>query len=886
MVDDEPELLEQAKIFLESELEGLELHPTSSPMDAAEKVEERTFDAVISDYQMPGMDGLELLKKIREVNMDIPFIIFTGRGHEEVAIRALNLGADRYLRKGGDPRSLYGLLARALEQEVMYKKVRQREKKLLRNLRQLTNTTPVGVLLLNDIGVIKFCNPEAEEILGFTEEDLKGTQFMIDHVEPLTYQGEPIPKSEHPFSLLEDELDSIYGLEVMIVKDDTPSYLSINIAPLFHEETLDGAVVAIEDITEMIRSQEKLAESERKYRTLVSNLPGLAYRCRYDEYWTMELISDGCEELTGHLPSELIGNRSLTYEDLIHPDDRAMVRSKIDRAVAEETDFQITYRLLSSRDKIKWVVEHGKAVYGPGGKPEALEGMILDITDQKDIKQRLAKNERFLASIFESLREGICVLDTEHRVVKVNRAMEEMFPGLVPFEGKRCHQVFLGSDEPCDDCVKETTLDLQKGVKKLVEIGDTDSARWLELNHYPQVDVETGANEAVIISVENVTGQRIAIEKMEREKELVETLLDALPVYFVAIDPEGEVKYVNRMLADALGYQEEDMLGKDYLSHFVPEEERLHVDDIFSNIVDESEETINENRILTKDGDTLLVEWRGRPLLDGEGSTEYFFGVGIDITEKKRKEEELKKYRDHLEKLVDERTKKIELMNEDLKSFTYSVTHDLRAPLRAIMGFAQAVWEDHGDVIDEEGMEYLERVNNAAGRMDLMIQDLMDYSRLSRKELKLTSISPEGIFQDVMEELEDEIKKKGAEVRLEGELPCIKAHEDTLQQVFYNIVSNAIKFVDEGVEPRVKIWGDESEDRVKIYIQDNGIGIKKEAQETIFQPFERLHGRETYPGIGIGLSIAKRAVERMGGVMGLDSAPDEGSTFWVEMMRG
>lgn len=236
-----------------------------------------------------------------------------------------------------------------------------------------------------------------------------------------------------------------------------------------------------------------------------------------------------------------------------------------------------------------------------------------------------------------------------------------------------------------------------------------------------------------------------------------------------------------------------------------------------------------------------------------------------------------------LEARVKDRTAELEKSQAELEAFSYSVSHDLRAPLRAVEGFSQALLEDYGDRLDATGRDYLDRLVGAAHNMDALIRDLLAYSRLSRADMPLGAVDLGEVVADALETMEAEILERKARVAVEPSMPSVIAHPTTLVQVVLNLLRNAVKFMPPGDVPRVKVYANPQAGKVRLYVRDNGIGIDARHQERIFMPFERLHGAESYPGTGIGLSIVRRGVERMGGRVGVISAAGEGSRFWIEL---
>lgn len=258
-----------------------------------------------------------------------------------------------------------------------------------------------------------------------------------------------------------------------------------------------------------------------------------------------------------------------------------------------------------------------------------------------------------------------------------------------------------------------------------------------------------------------------------------------------------------------------------------------------------------------------------------------------------RLHEQVQHHATELEQRVAERTAKLEEINAELNSFSFSVSHDLRAPLRAVQGFANALLEDYADMLDPLGQDYAERIADAARRMDTLVQDLLFYSRLSRTDLRLQPVDLSAVLTDVLTQLEMTIVEQQAEIRLAEPFPHVIGHHATLVQMVTNLMTNAMKFVAPGVQPYVQVWAEiipastaqkaEEGRCVRLWVEDNGIGIAPEEHERVFQIFERLHGIEAYPGTGTGLAIVRKGAVRMGGWAGIESSPGQGSKFWIEL---
>lgn len=230
----------------------------------------------------------------------------------------------------------------------------------------------------------------------------------------------------------------------------------------------------------------------------------------------------------------------------------------------------------------------------------------------------------------------------------------------------------------------------------------------------------------------------------------------------------------------------------------------------------------------------------------------------------------------------EQRRTEIEQLNQELERFNYSVAHDLRAPLRGIAGFSQALEQDFGQNVSEEGKEYLNRIQTCVGRMDTLISDLLRYASVGRQALRLKAVPLDEVLHAAISLIDGEIRMRHAEIVSVTPLPTVLGDPTLLQVVFQNLIGNGIKFVAPGVQPRVEISATTDEGRVRVTFTDNGVGLPEEARGRIFEMFERFHPEQ--PGTGIGLPIVHRAIERMQGEIGTRSAPHgTGTQFWIEL---
>jgi signal transduction histidine kinase len=250
--------------------------------------------------------------------------------------------------------------------------------------------------------------------------------------------------------------------------------------------------------------------------------------------------------------------------------------------------------------------------------------------------------------------------------------------------------------------------------------------------------------------------------------------------------------------------------------------------------------------------------------------------------EQMKHQEELVAMAESLERRVVERTKLLEEANRELEAFSYSISHDLRAPLRSMQGFAGLLLEECGPALGTECSDFANRILKSATYMQTLMDDLLRYSRLGRAEIAMGPVPLERAVDEAIGQLTTDVADKKADITVARPLPDVAGNRPIVVQVVANLAANALKFVD-GKRPEVRIHAEARGGRVRLWVEDNGIGIAPEHQERIFRVFERLHGVEAYPGTGVGLAIAKRGMERMGGEIGVESEIGKGSRFWIEL---
>jgi PAS domain S-box-containing protein len=375
----------------------------------------------------------------------------------------------------------------------------------------------------------------------------------------------------------------------------------------------------------------------------------------------------------------------------------------------------------------------------------------------------------------------------------------------------------------------------------------------------------------------------------EQSRLLLAAIVDSSDDAIIAKDLNSIITSWNAGAQRIFGYTMDEIVGRSILMLIPPELQNEETGIIGRIRLGERVDHF-ETRRVTKDGKIVELSLTVSPIRNEAGEIIGASKIARDVTERKRVERELveaqQQLRSHaseLERRVNERTRELQKSVSELEAFSYSLTHDLRAPLRAVQSYLQIFLEDDGAKLEPGAVQLVESAIAAAQRMDRMVLDLLAFTRLTHEAMPVEPIDVEKLLAVICQDRPD-FRAPKAELIIQSSMPQVMGNKASLVQCLTNLLDNAVKFMASGVKPKVRIYAENEGETARLVVEDNGIGIKTTEQTALFRMFHRLHGKE-FPGSGIGLAIVRKAAERMGGSAGFDSQPGRGSRFWVQLPK-
>jgi PAS domain S-box-containing protein len=651
-VEDIPSDIELAVMALRKDKLEFEYTAVCTRIDLLAALKAFKPDLIISDYMMPSFNGLEALKEAKAFDSNIPFILLTGSVNEETAVECIKEGAQDYVIKEHMTRLPFAV-KEALEQVDINKEKRASELLLKENeekLQSIFSAAPVGIGLVVNRVLIEvndtFCN-----ITGYTRRELigKSSEILYSSGEEFLNAGKEKYRqiAEKGTGSVETKFKCKDGKIINVILSSTP---------LDNDNHLKGVTFTVLDITERKKAEDDLKETHRLINTLISNLHVLVYRCRNDKQYTMEFLSEGARELTGYSPSDLLHNRKLAYNDLVHNDDRDYIWKEIQKAVKSRKQYQITYRIVTKSGEIKWVWEKGEGLFQKNGELEFLEGFITDITQRMKMEEDLQKSQKLFETLAQTSPVGIFRTQPDGFTTYVNPKWLEL-SGLTTEEAIGFG--WLKAVHPDDREKLETRWksDVKSHISSVAEyrfLRSDGSIIWVMGNAV----AELKENEILgyIGTITNITERKQAEEKIAESESKYRHLVTQSPDGIFIIDLSGKFISVNRAICENLKFTEEELLSMN-LWDIVPEQyHSLHKHRLMTIINGENTSDNAEYEVNGKDGTLLSIEVMSSPYYK-EKEIIGFQGIARNITERKRTEKALRqseeKYRGIFENVQD-----------------------------------------------------------------------------------------------------------------------------------------------------------------------------------------------------------------------------------------
>ena len=390
-------------------------------------------------------------------------------------------------------------------------------------------------------------------------------------------------------------------------------------------------------------------------------------------------------------------------------------------------------------------------------------------------------------------------------------------------------------------------------------------------------DVENGRLIRIWGVKRDVTDLVSAQEALQEAKDHAEHLIELASIMVVGLDCDGRVRAFNRTAENVTGYLRADIEQRNWFDVMAPPRLFPQVRDEFERLLAGGEPSTFELPMLTATGDERYIVWQNNPIVENSrvvGTISF----GMDITDRRRTEEALRVLNEELERRVQERTAELAAANRELESFAYSVSHDLRAPLRAIDGFTQALVEDYGDKLETNAIDYCSRVRKAASRMGRLIDDLLVLSRITRAEMRFEDVDLSTLAADTLAQLRERDPHRDVHTHVQSGLRA-RGDAGLLRILLENLLDNAWKYTNKTDHADIEVGARWENNRQVFFVRDNGAGFDMAGAGKLFAPFQRLHSTQDYAGTGIGLATVQRIVARHGGRVSATAKVNQGATF-------
>lgn len=744
---------------------------------------------------------------------------------------------------------------------------------------------PVAVYTCDADGYIKFYNKASVNLWG--KEPVPGKDRWCGSWKIFHTDGSPMAIDQCPMAIAIRESRPVDGEEIIIERPDGKRiHVVPHPQPIFNSRgEAIGAVNMLLDVTKQKEAEQNLRDNEERLRNATEGTK-LAI-------WDINMITD--KIIYSNRLADIFGqpqSKILTHTELlakIHPEDLQNIVVKALTIAIKTGVYTYEARIILPDKSIRWIRTNGNLTFDSNQKPLRLIGTMLDITEYQINRDSLSR----LAAIVQSSDDAIIGKTLEGIITSWNDSAVNIF-GYTSEEMIGCPITKLIPPDRFEE-EPEIIFRIKKGqrVEHFETQRITKDGKFVDiaLTISPIKDFHgtvIGASEIA----HDVTRQKI-VEKLKTESEdKFRLLAESIPQFIWTCDSSGNFNYFNETTLDYVGLSLETILQEGWLKVIHPEEKEFNQIK-WREAVKTGNDFFIDHRLRRSDGEYRWYLSRATSQKDDEGKVVMWVGTSSDI-------HEYRLFTEELETQVQQRTKELSLLNADLvksnselAQFAYVASHDLQEPLRKIQTFATRIIQKEKENLSPNGIDYFDRMQSAANRMQILIEDLLTYSRINTAEKVYDLTDLNLIVQEVKIELDQIIQEKKAVIKSDS-LPMIKIIPFQFRQLFTNLISNSLKFSRDGVTPEISIGIDiiigdkinfKEADKFKNYYSlsfaDNGIGFEPQFKTRIFELFQRLHGKSEYSGTGIGLAICKKIAENHYGFIEADSKPGEGAIFKI-----
>ncbi len=799
-------------------------------------------------------------------------------------------------------------IARDITERKLAEEAQHHEQALLN---RIMVTSPVGIAVASREGQITFANPQAEKILGLSKEEMTQRSYNAPEWHATAIDGGPFSDEEQPFSRVMAARQPVFDVQHAIEwPDGRRVLLSINGAPIFDAlGEIEAVAFSIEDITERKQAEDQLRRSEQ---SLIES-----QRMAHVGSWHMDLTTnevDWSEELYKMYGFDPALPPPLYTESmkLFTPESWERLNRAIARAVETGISYEFELEFVNRDERKGWMLARGELVRDANGAPVMVRGVVMDITEHKRMEDALIfvaqrgwqnSGENFFDALAQFLGEK---LDMDYVLIDRIDENPDMAETVALYAKGAItpNMRYALKGTPCENVMGKQLCIYRQGIQQLFPedalLPGMGAESYIGIPLWDSAGEPVGLiavmgskplpDDAPVTQLLQLVATRAASElERERSNRLLRareheyrTLAENSPDVIVRYDREGRRIYVNAEFERVNHLTAQQVLGKTPLE--LSTELKPKADEFTERLMAamDSGSPAQVDLTMTKDGKLYCWFVRVVPEFDTKGNVTSALTIWIDISERKNAEEEIRKLNLELEQRVAERTADLEAANKELESFSYSVSHDLRTPLRAIDGFSNILLEDYAGKLDAEGKRLLTVVRDNTSRMGQLIDDILKFSRTGRLEINYSDIDMEQLAYSVFVELRTIVV--GDKLQLEIEhLPPARGDGAMMRQVFVNLLSNAIKFSRNKEHIIIKVGGSVDGNEVVYYVKDNGAGFNMQFSGKLFGVFQRLHGVNEFEGTGIGLAIVKRVITRHGGRVWAEGKINEGATFYFAL---